>query len=105
MSVQNYNELSDHYGHNLTVAIYGDQTNVAIECENCNEVLLDFDNDETPMSCSFCNVEMRDEHCPTEICSKHFICGVCGADIHNGERLENLVINNPQTTTTTKGAK
>jgi hypothetical protein len=46
MSVQTYNELADHYGHSLNVAIYGDQTNIAIECENCNEVLLDFDNEE-----------------------------------------------------------
>jgi hypothetical protein len=51
------------------------------------------------MNCSFCNLEMRDEQCPTEICSEHFICNKCGADIHNGERLENLVTNNPQTTT------
>jgi hypothetical protein len=45
MSVQNYSELSEHYGHSLDVAIYGDQSNIAIECENCNEVLIDFDNE------------------------------------------------------------
>jgi hypothetical protein len=45
VSVQTFNELADHYGHSLNVAIYGDQTNIAIECENCNEVLLDFDNE------------------------------------------------------------
>ena len=46
MSVQNYTELSEHYGHSLGVTIYGDQVNIAIECEDCNEVLLDFDNEE-----------------------------------------------------------
>ena len=45
MSVQNYNDLSEHYGHSLDIAIYGDNANIAIECENCNEVLLDFDNE------------------------------------------------------------
>lgn len=45
MSVQNYNDLSTHFGHNLTVALYGEGDNVAIECEECFEVLLDFDKD------------------------------------------------------------
>jgi hypothetical protein len=44
MSVQTYNELAQHFGHTLTVAIYGNAVNASIECENCNEVLLDFDN-------------------------------------------------------------
>jgi hypothetical protein len=46
MSAQNYNDLAEHFGHPLHIAIYGDQTNVAIECEECDEVLLDFDNEE-----------------------------------------------------------
>lgn len=45
MSVQNYNDLADHYGHSLDVVIYGNQANIAIECENCNEILIDFDNE------------------------------------------------------------
>ncbi len=47
MSVQNYNELSEHFGHPIEIAMYGVDTNLAIECVDCNEVLLDFDNNET----------------------------------------------------------
>lgn len=43
MSVQTYNDLADHYGHDVVIAIYGEGENVAIECEECSEVLLDFD--------------------------------------------------------------
>lgn len=46
MSVQNYNDLAEHYGHSLTVALYGEGDNVAIECEECYDVLLDFDRGE-----------------------------------------------------------
>jgi len=50
MSVQTFYDLADHYGHALSVAIYGKQAeNVAIECENCNEILLDFDREEEKM--------------------------------------------------------
>jgi hypothetical protein len=44
MSVQNYSELLAHNGHNIEVHIYYDK-NVAIECNDCFEVLLDFDNE------------------------------------------------------------
>jgi hypothetical protein len=44
MSAQNYGDLAVHFGHDLTVALYGDRNNIAIECEECSEVLLDFDN-------------------------------------------------------------
>jgi hypothetical protein len=49
MSAQNYSDLYAHYGHPVVIARYtdnvGDVSNVAIECEECNEVLLDFDNE------------------------------------------------------------
>ena len=56
MSVLNYEELKKHVGHKLVCVGYAlrdEQTgkrlsdfhNVAIECEDCNEVLLDFNND------------------------------------------------------------
>jgi hypothetical protein len=45
VSVQNYADLSAHQGHNLTVALYGEGVNVAIECEECHEVLLDYDKE------------------------------------------------------------
>lgn len=44
MAVQNYNELYAHAGHAVQVYTYYDE-NVAIECTECFEVLLDFDND------------------------------------------------------------
>lgn len=48
MSVANYEELRRHIGHRVVVVCYGeegqDPHNVAIECEDCNEVLLDYDH-------------------------------------------------------------
>ena len=44
MSATDYNDLSRHIGHDVVVVTYAD-TNVAIECEECNEVLLDFDKE------------------------------------------------------------
>ena len=46
MSAQNYSDLAVHFGHSLTVALYGEGDNIAIECEECSEVLLDFDNED-----------------------------------------------------------
>jgi hypothetical protein len=46
MSVQNFEELAQHQGHKVEVAVYGDQQNSAVECVECSEVLLDFDNEE-----------------------------------------------------------
>lgn len=44
MSVINYKELKAHKGHHIVVVTYGEEEeNVAIECEDCYEVLLDFD--------------------------------------------------------------
>jgi hypothetical protein len=49
MSVQNYSDLADHYGHDINISKYtdtlGNGINMAIECEDCYEVLLDFDNE------------------------------------------------------------
>ena len=43
-----YESLKAHLGHRVVVVSYGnpDVWNVAVECENCNEVLLDYDNPE-----------------------------------------------------------
>lgn len=49
MSAQNYGELLDHAGHSIVIATYGDEDdpeNVAIECVDCYEVLLDYDREE-----------------------------------------------------------
>lgn len=45
MSATDYNDLHRHLGHNVEVVSYAD-TNVAIECQECYEVLLDFDKGE-----------------------------------------------------------
>ncbi len=44
MTRTNFKELKNHIGHNIVCVSYGNPIqNVAIECENCNEVLLDYD--------------------------------------------------------------
>ena len=42
MSVNSYKELKEHIGHKIVCVRYGD-VNVAVECEDCNEVLISFD--------------------------------------------------------------
>jgi hypothetical protein len=51
MSVQNFKELSKHKGHKIVCVGYNrvvghklKPVSVAIECETCSEVLIDFDN-------------------------------------------------------------
>ena len=64
MSVYDFDTLAAHYGHDVKISKYvgfeedGTQVdvNVAIECETCYEVLLDFDKREKAnMVCSTCN--------------------------------------------------
>lgn len=46
MSATCFDDLMRHYGHKIEVAYYGsddEPLNVAIECTECHEVLLDFD--------------------------------------------------------------
>jgi hypothetical protein len=43
MSAFNHEELLRHAGHNIACVTYGEGENVALECEDCNEVLLDYD--------------------------------------------------------------
>jgi hypothetical protein len=43
MSADTYKELKRHIGHKIVCVQYGEGENVAVECETCNEVLLDFD--------------------------------------------------------------
>lgn len=43
MSVNRYADLLLHVGHEIECVAYGDDVNVAIECVDCGEVLLDFD--------------------------------------------------------------
>jgi hypothetical protein len=44
MIVYNFESLIQHVGHQIEVVTYGNPpVNVAIECVDCNTVLLDFD--------------------------------------------------------------
>jgi hypothetical protein len=45
MSATDYADLSRHIGHKVEVVTYA-EVNVAIECEDCSEVLLDYDKEE-----------------------------------------------------------
>lgn len=47
MGVANYEELREHLGHRIVCVCYGkdEPNNVAVECETCNTVLLDFDKE------------------------------------------------------------
>ncbi len=51
MAVSTFHELLAHAAHEVEVVTYGDQAggvaNVAIECERCGEVLLDFEAPES----------------------------------------------------------
>ena len=40
-----YRKALQHIGHTITVAVYG-RENVAIECEDCQEVIVDADIEE-----------------------------------------------------------
>ena len=50
MAVYDFQSLAFHVGHNIEVVRYvdgdGNALNVAVECIDCNEVLLDYDRDE-----------------------------------------------------------
>ena len=52
MSVLDFNDLLRHYGHEISVTkcedLEGNIWNVAIECHDCSEVLLDFDHPDIP---------------------------------------------------------
>lgn len=43
--VSQYGKLTEHVGHDVSCVEYGDGVNVAIECEDCNEVLVDYDRE------------------------------------------------------------
>lgn len=48
MSVNNFAELLAHAGHKVSVNTYGDKSdpvNVAVECFDCQEVLVDYDKE------------------------------------------------------------
>lgn len=52
MAAHTFAELEDHIGHQIACVAYGsdpfDPDGVAVECETCCEVLLDFDAPDPP---------------------------------------------------------
>jgi len=46
MSADTYEELMRHIGHDIEAITYGNLDNVAIECNTCYEVLMDYDKPE-----------------------------------------------------------
>jgi len=54
MGAWDYDDLKRHLGHKIVCVSYGagsneqSPANVAIECETCNEVLMDFDKEKSP---------------------------------------------------------
>jgi hypothetical protein len=48
MAVNSYQEIAAHVGHELECVEYSGGANVAIECRDCNIVLLDFDKPPAP---------------------------------------------------------
>lgn len=43
--MQTYSDLIQHAGHQVEIATYGNLDNVAIECLDCYEVLIDYDKE------------------------------------------------------------
>ena len=78
MGAHSFEDLKRHVGHEIHCVAYGpeheyegDLANVAVECETCNEVLMDFDRPEgkeaqEPMTadCKFCwnEVSINEAH-------------------------------------------
>lgn len=46
MAASNYKDLCRHVGHEINCVRYGDDVNVAVECETCHEILLTFDKED-----------------------------------------------------------
>ena len=49
MSADTFKELNRHFAHDIQVVRYGrggEVFNVAVECQECNEVLMDYDKEE-----------------------------------------------------------
>lgn len=45
MAASNYKDLCRHVGHEISCVRYGDDVNVAVECETCHEIILTFDKE------------------------------------------------------------
>ena len=94
MSINNFQELLAHKGHKISVVTYSEDgkyvDNVAIECNRCNEVLMDFDNPlpkappNTPIRCPYCNGNHTTIYdamtsCTMGSCEGMYACNECGS--------------------------
>ncbi len=88
MGVSTYGELREHIGHNIVCVAYGNQgedpLNVAIECEDCGLVILDFNKpEEKPVKGVVCG-DGCTSVLPLKVCSSaagYYIgrwCDKCG---------------------------
>lgn len=53
MAASNYKDLCRHVGHEINCVRYGDDVNVAVECETCHEIILTFDKEEDEVEGQF----------------------------------------------------
>jgi len=73
MAVSTYQEIARHFGHEITVDVWGNEDNASITCETCSEILIDFDNNSEIGTCDDCettyDVGSQIDHCAD--------CGTC----------------------------
>lgn len=109
-----YEELRRHIGHKVVCVCYGKDSqapdNVAIECEDCGGVLLDYDRPEVFEICPHCDTEVelepifKKQKCPNcgklikpcDMCApnKWYDCNKCplgpDSEVKNQEKQKKL---------------
>jgi len=45
MSVNNFEDLKCHEGHKIVCVTYGDEDSISIECEDCCEIIISYENE------------------------------------------------------------
>jgi len=80
MAALNYSDLYAHAGHKVDIVTYY-RENVAIECAECYEVLLDFTNELG--TCDTCT----EEYDPGDSATRCGNCGNCGACCKHDKRV------------------
>ena len=83
MGVSNWKDLIKHYGHDIHVVTYGPNypVNVAVECEDCSEVILDYEienEDENIRLCTKCGAATTHERRTEDLPIEGDNCDLCG---------------------------